>query len=281
MKNILFFILLLVLYSCSVPIDEIKVSNSDIVVEGWIDKDSVAEVIVSHSILGTERSESSIDSIIILDADVLLSDGTQSEKLTCTKSDIYPYLLYKGEKIKGMSGKTYSLSVSKNDIKASSNCYMYDDMLIDSVLCKNVGESNQSISVYFTDNNYANRYYLLLVKLIGSDYRFYPAIMGYVNGTQCISPIIRVGLLKSIRNVTNQNENFEFNEGDSLSIRLTEIDEKNYCFWKSFFTATINKSDPLFPTNINIESTMTGAMGVWSCYSGKEFNIKVKNGKTM
>jgi hypothetical protein len=278
MRKLIIFILLFALYSCSENIDKINLSNSDFVVEGWLDKDSVAEVIVSHVIINTEKSESPIDSVLIKDAEVTLSDGTQAEQLTCINSSTYPYHLYKGKTIKGTCGKQYVISVKWKDSKASAQCSMYDDITIDSVTCKHVGETNQAISVHFTDKDYSNKYYLLLTKYIGHDERYYPAIMGCINGQQSTSPIIEIGLMKSIRNITQKTYDFKFGEGDSVSVRLTPIDEKTYHFWDSFFTATINKNDPLFPTITNIQSAITGAVGVWGCYSGNPFNFKVTNG---
>ncbi len=280
MKQIIYIIFsvffLMSIVSCSDNISDIPLSTTNMVVEGWIEPDSVAKVMLTHAILSSEGAKSDVDNLLLKNAEVYISNGQITEKMDYSKSTIFPYGIYQGHHIIGSTGQGYSLSVKWNEINAESFSQIYpDEISIDSTECKNASSSSPSVYIFFNDSDYKNNYYLLLVKQIGVDDRYYPSINGCINGSLCFSPHFKVNLLRSIRDISDGRQHFMFNSGDSLSVKISRINESSYDFWNSFFIATINKSDPVFPTISNLQSTINGAFGIWSGYNGKTFNFTI------
>ena len=85
-----------------------------IVVEGWIDLNNYSNVLLTKSLpfFGTIDS-AMLAGLTIQDATVIVSDGTTYDTLTKSINiNYFPcYIIYKGTKIKGVAGRTYTLTV--------------------------------------------------------------------------------------------------------------------------------------------------------------------------
>ena len=169
----------LLLFSCT---KEIKIDQVDyqtkIVVDGWIENNGYAHVILTRSSpFLTEYDSASIRNTFLNYAKVTLSNGKgQSEVLTLSRQkDFFPPFIYKSTDIKGEIGETYELEVIyQNKIVSSvTTIPLLPD--VKDVFSDNVSDTSMYIMAHIEDNSLSENYYYSQIFVKHIDTHFHPS----------------------------------------------------------------------------------------------------------
>lgn len=213
-----------------------------------------------------------LSEILILDAEVFVSDGTITDTL---KIDFdlynYPYVVYKGKHIVGKTGGTYYLTVLADNKKLTSVTTIPAPISIDSLWFEPRNEHEDSIGYIhgtFDDPPEIGNYFRIFTKSTGRDSTF-------------VHPWNSVGRDRDMNgeedvefSVYHGTNNFEdpddsrrwyFEIGEEVIVKFCTIDFESYSFWHSFQQNAGGAGNPFAsptPTVTNID----GGLGVWTGY---------------
>lgn len=271
-KTISYILILFVfLTSCKTEENELKDYKPQFVVEGWIEEGEYPYVILTHNLpFFTKLDSAQLSEVVIRWAKVTVSDGTETEILTSRKDSRYfiPYL-YRGSKIKGEIGKTYTLTIEYAGHTLSSTTYIPNPVPIDSIWFTDKGERKKQLNIIFSDPKNEKNYYRIYTRT-EQDKIFYPTLLSvqddkYFNGKSLTLNINR----GPKNNLTIKHEPY-FMTGDTVYIKLTTIPKESYDFWSSFNDEVINSSNPLIGSVGEINHNIQGqGIGIWSGYAPK------------
>ena len=133
------FIISIFLISCEKEINvKLPSYNPKIVIEGWIEPGQPAMVLVTRNAAYFSTTDSaSLVNLLVRNAIIKVTDGVQSDSLTLGLDLRYfPPLMYKGQKIKGETGKSYTLSVTVDGKTYSAITSILKPVKLDSVWFK-------------------------------------------------------------------------------------------------------------------------------------------------
>lgn len=289
-KNIVRFIpailipLLLVLASCEKNIEvDIPDPEEKIVVEGWIEPGDVAYVMLTkNSPYFSVVDSTSLMDMIVKNAIVKVSDGTNTEQLTMTiDTNYFPPILFKGNTLKGIAGKTYTLTVEAEGKFLESSTTIPFPIPLDTAWFK-IEPGKDSLGYLwatFTDPENETNYYRLTAKRLGKDKRFIP-ILGSVyedkffNG-QSLTFSMNRGF-ESFTSDIEDNEATYFKVGDTIILKSSTIDYSTYDFWRKAESEMFSSGNPFatptsVPTNI-----IGGGLGIWGGYGVSYYTIIAK-----
>ena len=284
--GMLVVIMLVVFFSsCEKDIKiDIPKATDKVVIEGSIDLNDYSIVSVTHNLpyFGTIDS-AMIVNLFIQDAVVIVSDGASFDTLKKTYNlNSYPYIFYKGTKIKGEAGKTYYLTVNAEGKTFTALTTIPPIVAIDSLWFKL--EPNQDSLGYvwakFTDPAPPGNYYRVFTKRKTKDKAFAPMLFSSVysdvffNGETFTFSIER-GETFYDPSVNDPTLGY-FKLGDTIIIKACTIDRVSYNFWRSAEANMYGGGDPFMnPAQIatNIEG---GGLGGWSGYGSEYYTVIAK-----
>jgi len=268
--------LLMVLASCEREID-IDLPNDEelIVVEGRI-RPNEAPVILLTKNQGFFDAvpaglEDFVNSFVIQDAQVIISDGVQSEQLQFTIDFVnYPFFYYTGNVIKGEVGKTYALSIIYNNKVLTSSTTIPAPVQIDSSWFGlnpfDIAEDSLGVSyIQILDpDTFGNAYRLYARK---NSFQFFNPVSGsefnddFVNGNNIVffagsadQPFIAQDSFVP--------REFFYSLGDTIYLELASIGRKEYFFYATLGAAVGSNGNP-FASPTLVQSNIKGGLGVW------------------
>ncbi|MEA3443703.1 MAG: DUF4249 family protein [Bacteroidota bacterium] len=287
------YILLLItgsLFSCEDDITfEFADYDNEVVVEGYIEEGEVARVFLtrSQSFFDPISNDSVLVTIegfdfyvpeflykiLVLDAIVVVSDGTQNDSLELWFDPYtYPYMVYKGKNIIGQTGGVYQLSVFADGKSLSAITTIHESIPIDSLWFEALSEQHDSIGYIhgiFDDPPEQGNYFRVFTKSKGRDSIYVHPwnSVGYdrnINGEEDVEFTIYHGE-NDFEDDEEDISRWYFHIGEKVSIKFCSIDKANYDFWQSFQRNAGGSGNPFAapsPTKSNIE----GGLGVWGGY---------------
>lgn len=247
-----------------------------IVIEGWIENGQSARVIITKSAPYFDPIDSTtLANSLVTNATVTVSDGTLSENLTLGfNPEYFPYIMYMGSTLKGVPGKTYSLTVQVDGATYTSETTILEPLQLDSVWYY-VEPGKDSLGYVWaigSDPGETEDFYRVFSKRLGRDQAFVPMIGStwedkYFNGQEFTFSVFRGEASYLIDNQTDSDEFGLFRIGDTIVIKLARIPQPIYEFWSAAEAETFAGGNPfstpaLIPSNIK-----GGALGVWSGYA--------------
>ncbi|MEI6765989.1 MAG: DUF4249 domain-containing protein [Bacteroidota bacterium] len=276
MKKIFFLapvFIIVLLSSCTKNIDfTLPKVEQKIVVEGWIEQNQTATVIVTRSSPYFDPIDSaSLIHSIVTDAVVKVSDGTNTETLILTVSPtMYPFIMYQGSTLKGVVGKTYTLTVEADGKTYTAHTSIPEVVYLDSVWFApdpSHGDSLGFVNATGFDNGATTDYYRIFTKRLHKDQGFVP-ISGSVwddkffNGQKFNFTLYR-GSASNLTQDSIGRGGSHFSVGDTVISRLCHIDVESYLFWRSAEREIMGGANPFsstttIPTNID-----NGGLGIW------------------
>ncbi len=267
---------ILIFSSCEKEITiDLPEQPSQYVVEGWIEQDQPATVIITKS----APYFAPIDSVtlfnsIVQNATVVVSDGLSSETLTLSINPAYfPYIMYMGSTLKGVVGRTYTLNITVDGNTLSGTTTIPPPRYLDSVWFKLAGNSD-SLGYIFgkgTDDNASQDFYRLFTKRKNKDKGFVPMLGSvwedkYFNGQTFTFQIYRGQASYIVSDTPEERKEFgKFRLGDTVIVKLSLLDYNHYLFWKSYEGELFSGSNP-FSNPASIKSNIQGGLGVWGGY---------------
>lgn len=285
MNKFLFYIIILqLIVSCEPKFDYGEVDfNPQIIVEGWIENDGVAHVILTQSIpLDGDFENIAVNDIPIRWAKVSVSDGTNTEILTGRMDyDYSPPFIYKGVNIKGEIGKNYTLKVEYSGrILTSKTTIPPEITYIDDyeVVKCNESDSLYQLNIRFKDNTENTNYYKIFTKVYPVDSRYFSSFMGTIQDD--ILPIdgnSKLTVNRALRYELIGEYTPYFKKSDTVMVKLTQIEKPGFDFWSAYDNEVANGKNPLFPSSSNLKSNISGGKGIWCGYSRDIKKIIISN----
>jgi hypothetical protein len=286
-----FAMVLISMIACEKELTPTVQSNADeIVVEGYIEagigKDA-SRALPPYVILTRAvpfQKEFTTNNIFVNGADIMLSDGSDSVKLsefcwqnldsiTKRRASVlfginvdsvqsnFNLCLYVDltQKIKGQIGKTYRLTVKKDQKTITAVTTIPKRIPLDSAYFIkppgiNKNDTMAQLRAYIQDIPNELNYYRYLVSVNGSSYKA---------GRQSVYTDELIDGQYFLFNLFNKNEGSQglFRRGDTLSIKWSNIDGAHYQFWRTLeFNA--NNQGP-FSAYTRVKSNIQGGMGIW------------------
>jgi len=264
-----------------------------LVVEGWIEQDSVAVVAITRNSSYFDKVDSAVlANLFILDAKVFISDGVQTEQLQLDFSNafqgIWPFVCYKGVNLKGVVGKTYTLTIYAEGDTIIGRTTIPEPATLDSLWWEpdnNRNPDNDTLGfiwAQYSDNPSVSEFYRIFTKRRGRDNTYIP-VFGSVYSDEfftgkTFSFYISRGIqtLTDIEAIQNDSELFYFKKGDTVDVKVTSIDRAHYDFWRTVEQELFTGGNPfVFPAVIrhNVEN----AVGVFGGYGATYYKLIIGN----
>ena len=253
-------------------------NEPQLVVEGWIENGKFPIIMLTTTLpIKTEYQDfDHLEKYILKWAKVTISDGTKETILTGTvKKQFEPPFIYTTTDMRGVVGKTYKLRVKYKDFYAESETTIPDPVEFKSLETVSVGNGKYKIEGTIADQDSAKNYYKIFSLKIPDDtyyLSFYPCVFhdGMAETQKGID------ILRGTKSSEELDSPY-FEEGDTVMVKLAQIDEKGYTFWKNFEQSCALSRNPLFFFRENIYSNIKGGLGYWCGYGAKEYRVIIND----
>lgn len=244
--------------SCEKVIDiNINDANPIPVIESYIENDSACYALVTYTSNFFDNSSSPA----ITDAVLTISDDMgNSEQMTYEGDG-----LYKGNRVRGVIGRTYTLSVDIGGDNYTASSKMPPLVPIDSFTVQPLsgffgggsGPERYWAYVNYTDPNVTKNYYAVRTTYFDST----ETEQGFVTDYRIADDDLSDGI--ATRSFTTTNP---FVSGDTLTTELASLDKETHLYFKTLqdaLTGGFGSAAPGNPTT-NFSSGALGYFGAWS-----------------
>ena len=257
-------------------------ASPQLVVEGWIDSDGFPIVILTTTVPIDEHKQSinTLEDCVVKWAKVTISNGDEDVVLTGkVDKDYFPSYIYTTSRIRGIAGKTYKLTVSYNDYYAEAETTIPNQVEVDSFKVERLGQNSKyyGLYAYFNDSPSEKNYYKLFVYTSSSPYKsFASARLGLINDEITTEQTICAPVHRD-HNITEWDgyeQNYTY--GEIVRVKLAQISNEGYLFWKSYEDVVTLSRNPLFPSTKSLHSNVRGALGYWLGYGSSKYTIEIK-----
>lgn len=282
MKKLSIILLLSIITSCEKEIViDLPIPETKIVIESAIESGQYAWAFVTKTAayFAPVDSEIIVNSII-RNATVIVSDGYQVDTLKLSFDPYtFPYFKYVGSIIKGQEGRKYWLTVIVDGKTYTAQTTIPQHVPFDSLKFK--PDVNQDtlgfIWIYLKDPDTLGNYYRGFTKVLGKDSVFlhpFPSVFDdrFFNGQNSEYQIYR-GRNPLEDNYFDEHGNdslgvsrFYFRAGETVVVKVAQIDASHYDFWYSMEKQFMTDGNP-FATPVSLRTNIQGgAIGVWGGY---------------
>jgi hypothetical protein len=281
------FLSLAILVSCESEIDiDLPPPETMVVVDATIENGQYAHVAVTKTAPYFDTiSVTTLAGIFINDALVILDDGIVWDTLQLTIDPTqFPPIFYKGDNpaLMGQEMHEYHLTIVALGDTLTATTTIPASVPIDSLRWKQFGD-NDSLGlgyIYFQEPPALGNFYNLLAKRQG--YPYFVPIPGQsitndelANGQYIEFTVPRPRATPGWFNTatgdsTNQGGGIFFSRGDTISIKLCNIDFHSYDFLRTYYAAANSFGNPFSaPTfvNGNINGGLGGFVGLAASYT--------------
>jgi hypothetical protein len=293
MKNLiktllLTFLSLSLFYSCERDIDiDLGDAAIRVVVEGAIEQGEKPRILLTRSRgFFDEVPTDSIEFItktLILDANIIISDGTVTETMSLTLSNEYPFLFYTTANMVGEVGKTYSIVIQADGKILTSSTTIPPPVPVDtSYFGLNIFDQNEDslgfVFIRYTDPDTIGNAYRLFLRRNSfpsflpargsvSDDRFSNGLTIEFFAGNPLPPFVGFGEAR--------REDFFFKLGDTIYTKFCTIGIREFEFFNTLEAAVSSNGNP-FSVPVLIKSNISGegGLGVW-CGYGVTFDTTI------
>ncbi|MEX1188242.1 MAG: DUF4249 domain-containing protein [Bacteroidia bacterium] len=275
-KYLIPVLVILLVVACEREI-EIDLPNNQnlIVVEGSIEAGQAPVILITRN-RGFFESfptdlQSFVEEFVIQDAEVIISDGIQTETLELTLDFVnYPFFYYTGNLITGQAGRTYSLEIRAEGQLLTSSTTIPGTVSIDSSWFElnpfDVNEDSLGVSfVSIMDPDTFGNAYRMFAKR-NSETTFFPVPGSsfnddFVNG-QRVTFFSGRSEQPFATTIGFDPDEFFYKLEDTIFLKFATIGRKEYDFY-STLDAAINSNGNPFASPTLVQSNISGGLGVW------------------
>lgn len=280
MKTLYYFIpiiILFLIFSCKKQ----EFTKPKIVVEGWIEEDKPPIVMLHYTYTFDER-DTSLSTLIenkIITWGKVTIDNNEDEQIMIGQldMDLIPPYKYSTARMIGEVGKEYNITVENEGDIVYATTKILPKVPIDSIEILNVQENNYNVKVHFTDYDKSKKnYYILLYKYRGKG-QYNACPMGITTSDMANDgklSIVAHRRLKSL--ITDSVGSLSFEKGDSVFLKLCNIDSTAYEIWNSFLAQEFSPNLPITSTS-SIKTNIKNGAGYWCGMNGTEKFIVLKS----
>lgn len=248
------------LESCEPKEPEVPIQ---LVIDGFIDSDSHAVVVLSLSAVASDTSK--VADKIVQWGKVIISDGVEEEVLIGTyASDWLPPYRYYGRKILGKPGREYTVTAEFEDFKAYSTVRMPSATPIDR-LEESPVEGHPEFRIvkcFFTVPEDCPAYFILSLKEEGKFQQPLPTYLGIIETTTPGQSIELAVFNPKKFNQVPYEANLRNDTGYEIS--LNRVTPEVYMFRKAFNEMLAFGHNPFLSTAQTLPTNIVGGLGIWS-----------------
>lgn len=272
------------LVSCESIIDiDLPAPEEMVVVDGYIESGDYARVTLTKSMPYFSQIDlTTLQSIVITDATVFISDGLITDTLVFTiDPNSFPPVYYKGTNpaLIGASGKTYYLTVWTDTDTLTSLTTIPAPIALDSIFWKPDGTEQDTLGFgwgHLDDPDTLGNIYRLFVKR--QDYAYYVPAAGrstfddrLFNGQSTDFNFARPDevpfyLSPDSVNMEDDPERFYFKRGDTIYAKFCTLDVTSYKYIRTYEIAARSFGNP-FSAPTFVRSNINGGLGGWVGYA--------------
>ena len=249
-----------------------------VVVEGKIEAGRYSSVLLTlSSSFNQDVDTAYILNHVINTAIITVSDGTEIDTLSFgRKPGLIPPYEYYGSRIRGMPGKTYTLTIKLQEDIITAETYIPEPVSLDEIsfVKSSPNDTIGHFHLRFKDNPQKQQYYQIATRVTGESEAFTPCLFGTMNNT----------LFNGAEEVTMQINkgpvifpklSFDtfFITGKEVEIRFSTLPEEGYLFWNSWQEDVLNAQNPIFPADASLKSNIKGGIGIWCGYGSYYYRI--------
>ncbi|MBI4648819.1 MAG: DUF4249 family protein [Bacteroidia bacterium] len=273
---------------------ELSKPENKIVIEGAIEQGQHPYIFITRNAAYFEPvNDSTLFNMIILDATVIVSDGTITDTIIQTTIDPYtvPFFKYISTKIIGEIGKTYYLTVHFENRTYTARTFIPPPVILDSIAFKETNEvsvdSVGTLWLYFTDPDTLGNYYRYFTKTLGKDSVFVHPV-----GSVSDDKIINGQFIEFLAyrgwnpNLTEEQREAElealgdiprwaFVRGETVVMKFCSIDAAHYHFWRTVELQNSTDGNPFATPNSVVTNIEGGALGIWGGYGAYYDTLKI------
>ncbi len=278
-KTLLLAILpLLLLFACE---DDFTAPayQKKIVVDGWIEPNQPAMVLLTYSAPYFENIDSaSLRQLMLNTAKVVVSSGEDEEILSLGYNDQYfPPYIYKGNTIRGQIGNTYTLTIISYGDTITSTTTIPSKITLDSIWFKPLQGSDTlgTLMVRFSDPAGERNYYRFMTRRIGIDQNWVPAYLANMSDVVFNGQTVDLAILKGNENPLFHEDQIYFERGDTIRFKLSNMDKSTFEFWSSVQKELSKNDNPFSSTIVEIKSNIRGGLGLWAGYGISQYQLIV------
>lgn len=252
--------------------------ESKIVVEGWIEEDDYAQVLLSSSIPVTDVIDSTnVLNHVIRSAKITISDGVVSEVLRVKndKNRVPPFV-YFGSTILGQAGREYSMKIEylNRVVQAVTKIPKSVNLKSAEYIKKNPTDTTGYVFVKFDDPIYEKNYYQIATKIEGKEPIFVPAFYGNLDDSGFETSVVSVQINRGVLLFPKTKFTPYFTDGDIIEVKLRTQNKESLDFWNSWQNEIVNSRNPIYPSNTSLKSNINGGIGIWAGYGQSTIVIK-------
>lgn len=268
-----------------------------LVVEGIIELNDYPIVFLTKNAAYFDVVDTAVVNNSIISGDaatVIVSNGANTDTLVPHVFERWPYYGYYGTQIKGEIGGTYNLTIKYNSNDYTATTFIPDTVAIDSVWFDKFDGLD---SIGFLNFNYQDpiengNYYSCLTKVHQYQPWFYRPYFGvHVTDDKLgnnlkfsYSPIAKGYERNSFFNNFTGDEDisiFEeigFKVGDTVSLKLSTMDQVSYNIWGSWYSHQATSGNP-FTNPATVLTNIEGApsQGYWIGYGSDIKTVYITN----
>ncbi|NJK86596.1 MAG: DUF4249 domain-containing protein [Bacteroidales bacterium] len=272
-----------ILFSCSKELDlDFQYSEPLLVIEGWIEQDGSAKILLTRSIpyFGKVESDSELMNLSVRTAKVILAGNGDFEILTLKRNEQYfPPYIYTSNKILGEINGSYTLTVISSGDTIFSHTTIPEPVQLDSAWFQyeDGNDTAGRVWIQFTDRAESIDYYRVFTQRIGKDKRFVPSYISTIPDKVFNGGTMKVGLLRGAGSLIQVGESRYFEKGDTILVKFCTLDKEHFDFWDSVQSEIITSANPFAASNARVKSNVTNpGFGIWGGYGSNYYTVIAK-----
>ncbi|TCO07492.1 DUF4249 family protein [Natronoflexus pectinivorans] len=270
---------MLALFGCEEsPLDEVSHFQTELVVDGRIETDALAQVFITRTIpYYFDLDSSQMLDFVIRQARVEISDGENSEVLTLRFNERYfPPYFYQGRLMRGEPGKTYELNIRLGEMELTSTTTIPDMPVVDSAWFEpsNFDPELGTVSVRMINEPEQQLFYRFYTMVYSDSEVFHPSLLPNFDGRFFPEREMILSLNKGPSSFMKMEDaEFLFSASDTIVVKVCRMDREQYLFWESYQEEVFGGSNPFTAGNRQVRSNINGGLGNWGGFSVVHYHI--------
>lgn len=282
--HIIFWGLLSTLIAACDPEPELDLTpyQPKLVIDGWIEENDFPRVILSRSSSYFDDIDSTtVRDLVVTTAKVTVSDGVNSEILTLKKDENhFPPYVYTGTKFKGITGKTYTLTVESRGETYTASTTIPPSASFDELWYEPIPDVDSLGYIYgkLTDDPAVENFYRVFTKRQNKDTRYIPVYLSAIGDHSFNGKSFTFSLLRGPDNFAEVIDDLYFEKGDTVRIKFCTMDKAHFDFWRTLERELYLIGNPFASSGNDVLSNIDGkkALGVWGGYGVKYYDLIAK-----
>jgi len=284
LKNLIPVILSVSFFSCEKGVSiKLEPTVSKLVVEATIENNQPPVVVLSRSLAYfSEISPAILESSFVRNADVFVSDGTKTHKLkeytiALNSTSFFHYYSVDSSDLAtafaGQLQKAYTLRIvwAGQEYKASTTIPAFTRQ-IDSLFWKPAPEGNDTSKVALmiraTDKPGLGDYIRYFTRRNSEP--FYPGLNSVFDDQIIDGTTYEIEVERGVSRNIDREEGYSFFEkGDTVTLKLSNIDKETFDFWRTMEFSYANIGNPFSTPTKVLGNISNGALGYFGGYASQ------------